>query len=51
VFHPRWYQNQELLNARLKEFASCLKPLHLEGSAHLYEILDCRETVLVKAMD
>jgi hypothetical protein len=41
VFHPLWYQNQELLNARLKEFASCLRPLHTQGSAHLYEVLDC----------
>lgn len=41
VFHPRWYQNQDLLNERLKEFASCLKPIHTNGNAHLYEVLEC----------
>lgn len=41
VFHPRWYQNPDLLKERLEEFASCLRPLHTEGVAHLYEVLDC----------
>jgi hypothetical protein len=41
MFHPQSYQNEALLNARLKEFSSCLRPIHVEGSAHLYEVLDC----------
>jgi len=46
IFHPRMYRDPALLKRRLREFSGCLKPLHTAGEAHLYEVLQCRETVV-----
>ena len=46
VFHPQMYRDPALLKQRLREFSSCLKPLHTAGETHLYEVLQCRETVV-----
>lgn len=46
VFHPRMYRDPALLKQRLREFSSCLKPLHTAGEAHLYEVLECRDTTI-----
>lgn len=44
VFHPGLYRDPALLAQRLREFSRCLKPLHTTGEAHLYEVLECRDT-------
>jgi hypothetical protein len=46
IFHPRMYRDPALLKQRLREFAGCLKPLHVSGEAQLYEVLQCRETLV-----
>jgi hypothetical protein len=46
VFHPYMYRDPALLRQRLREFAPCLKPLHTEGDVELYEVLQCRDTVV-----
>ena len=40
------YRDPALLKQRLREFAVCLKPLHTGGDVELYEILECRETLV-----
>jgi hypothetical protein len=51
VFHPASYRDQALLRQRMREFAECLRPIHVTGSAELYEVLVCPAALLAAGDD
>lgn len=51
VFHPASYRDQALLRQRMREFAECLRPIHVTGSAELYEVLVCPASLLAAGDD
>jgi hypothetical protein len=51
VFHPAWYRDPALLRRRIREFADCLRPIHVTGSAELYEVLDCPAALTAAGAD
>jgi hypothetical protein len=51
LFHPGGYRDPALLRRRILQFADCLRPIHLTGSAELYEVLECPAAFTVAGDD